>query len=219
MDARILYLSLLTDGISSNLSKLHCLISLSGKIALWTGKVNSSVILGLTEACHIYVRKDLGVQITVSEKGEPAGCHICHPALRLGSLCTRDLSLHRVGCHKEPCWQQLKFSELLNKCLHRSRCPRRRSTQKGVGKVPSIALKNSSLENMLSENSMKSESQFCFFLLQTLLQQEYKNAFLQHNSESYCAGGNFSTYGNIYLPLIRKESMEKRIWLWDELKY
>lgn len=94
MDARILYLSLLTNGMSSNLSKLHCLISLSGEIALWIDKVNSSVILSLAGACHIYVRKDLGVQITASEKGEPVECRICHPALRLGKLCTRDLSLH-----------------------------------------------------------------------------------------------------------------------------
>lgn len=143
MDARILHLSLLTNGMSSNLSKLHCLISL---IVLWTDKVNSSVILSLAEACHIYVRKDLGVQKTVSEKGEPVGCHICHPALRLGSPCTRDLSLHWVCCQKEPCWQQLKFSELLNICLHRSRRPRKRSTQKGFRKRPPIALKNSSLE-------------------------------------------------------------------------
>lgn len=114
MDARILYLSLLTDGTGSNLSKLHCLIALSGKIVLWSDKANSSVILNLAEACHIYDRKDLGVQITVSEKGEPVGCHICQPELRLGSLRTRDLSLHWVCCHKEPHWQHLKFSELLN---------------------------------------------------------------------------------------------------------
>lgn len=185
MDARTLYPSLLTIGMSSNLSKLHCLISLSGEIALWTDKVNSSVILSLTGACHIYVRQDLGVQITVSEKGEPVGCHICHPALKLGSLHTRDLSLHWVCCHKEPCWQQLKFSELLNMCLHRSRCPRRRSTQKGARKLPPIALKNSSLENLFLENSTDSKSQFCLFCLQTLLQQEYKKAFLQHSSETY----------------------------------
>lgn len=114
MDARILYLSLLTDGTGSNLTKLHCLISLSGEIVLWSDKANSSVILNLAEACHIHDRKDLGVQITVSEKGEPVGCHICQPALRLGSLRTADLSLHWVCCHKEHHWQHLKFSELLN---------------------------------------------------------------------------------------------------------
>lgn len=162
MDARILYLSLLTNRMSSNLSKLHCLISLSGGIALRTDKVNSSVILSLAEACHIYVRKDLGVQITVSEKGEPVGCHICHPALRLGSLCSRDLSLHWVCFHKEPYWQQLKFSKLLNICLHRSRCSRRRSIQKGIVKWP-IALRKLSLKNMLLENSTKSKPQFRFF--------------------------------------------------------
>lgn len=69
---------------------------------LWSDKANSSVILNLTEACHIYDRKDLGVQITVSEKGEPVGCHICQPALRLGSPCTGNLSLHGVCFHKEP---------------------------------------------------------------------------------------------------------------------
>lgn len=114
MDARILYLSFLTDGMGSNLSKWYCLISLSREIVLWSDKANSSVILNLVETCHIYDRKDLGVQITVSEKGEPVGCHICQPALRLGSLCTRDLSLHWVCCHEEPYWQHLQFSELLN---------------------------------------------------------------------------------------------------------
>lgn len=61
---------------------------------LQSDKANSSVILSLAEACHIYDRKDLGVQITVSEKGEPVGCHICQPALRRGSLRTGELSLH-----------------------------------------------------------------------------------------------------------------------------
>lgn len=114
MGARILYLILLTDGPGSNLSKLHCVISLSGEIACWCDKVNSSVILNLAEACHIYDRKDLGVQITVSEKGEPVGCRICQPALRLGSLHAGDLSLHWVCCHEEPRWQHLKFSQHLN---------------------------------------------------------------------------------------------------------
>lgn len=94
MDARILYLSLLTDGMGSNLSKFHCLMSLSGEIVLWSDKQSSSVILNLAEACHVYDRKDLGVHITISEKGEPVACHICQPALGLGSLHTRDLSLH-----------------------------------------------------------------------------------------------------------------------------
>lgn len=89
-------------------------MSLSGEIVLWSDKLNSSVILNLTEACHIYDRKDLGVHITISEKGEPVACHICQSTLRLGSLHTGDLSLHRVCCHTEPCWQCQKFSELLN---------------------------------------------------------------------------------------------------------
>lgn len=93
-DARILYLSLLTDGTGSNVSKFYHLMSLSGEIVLWSDKLNSSVILNLTEACHIYDRKDLGVHITISEKGEPVACHICQPTLRLGSLHTGDLSLH-----------------------------------------------------------------------------------------------------------------------------
>lgn len=114
MDARILYLSLLTHGTRTNLSKLYCLISLSGKIVLWSDKANSSVISNLTEACHVYDRKDLRLQITVSEKGEPVGCQICQPALRLGSPCTGNLSLYGVCFHKEPYWQHLKFSELVN---------------------------------------------------------------------------------------------------------
>lgn len=69
-------------------------MSMSGEIVLWSDTLNSSVILNLAEACHIYDRKDLEVHITISEKGEPVACHICQPALRLGSLHTGDLSLH-----------------------------------------------------------------------------------------------------------------------------
>lgn len=61
---------------------------------------------------------------------------------------------------------------------------------------------------MLLENSTESKSQFCSVLLQTLVQQEYKKAFLQHSSETYHAGDNFSTLRTTYLLLIRKESIE-----------
>lgn len=217
-DARILYLSLLTNRMSSNLSKLHCLISLSGEIVLWTDKVNSSVILSLAEACHICVRKDLGVQITVSEKGEPVGCHICHPALRLGSLHTRDLSLHWVCCHKEPCRQQLKFSELLNICLHRSRCPRKRSTQKDLGKWPPIALKNSSLENVFLENSTKSKPQFCLFFLQTCnnnIKMHFCNTVLRHIMLVII----FLLWGIYIYYWLENNQWKTRNCFWDELKY
>lgn len=80
-DAMALYLNTLTDGTCSNLSKFHCLISLSGAMVLWSDKVNSSVIFNLTEACHVYDKKEPGVQIMTSEKGELGECHICQPAL------------------------------------------------------------------------------------------------------------------------------------------
>lgn len=82
MDALTLCLSTLTDGMCSNLSKFHCLISLSREIVLWSDKVNSSVILNLTEAFDVCDRKEPGVQIMTSEKGEPGECHICQPALK-----------------------------------------------------------------------------------------------------------------------------------------
>lgn len=223
-DARILYLSLLTDGTSSNLSKLHCLISLSGEIVLWSDKANTSVILNLAEACHIYDRKDLGVQITVSEKGEPVGCHICQPALRRGSPHTGDLSLHWIRCHKEPHWQYIKFSELLSMfsvdvCI-KANVPEERVHQKLLEKCTVYGTEKLVSWNTLLENSKNSEWIFCFFLLALLQQAEYKNAFSQHSSET-------PTVLAIILLLLlgmsayywNKRTTEKKTntWLWDEL--
>lgn len=177
MDARILYLSLLTDGTGSNLSKLHCLISLSGEIVLWSDKVNSSVILNLAEACHIYDRKDLGVQTTISEKGEPVGCYICQPALRLGSLRIRDLSLHWVCC-----WQHLKFSELLNifavDVCKEANVPeeKERTHKKGLETRTIYSTEKLVFWKHAFWKQHKLWIIFCFFLLALLRQAEYKSA-------------------------------------------